>query len=453
MRIPELPLDVSEAGSTGRVSRSDSPSTSSLARRNRTFVALLDQAVVSGTNFLVAVAVGRYCGIEELGFYTLGFSLLILALSVHEGLILTPYVVLRGGCERKDHRVLAGNALAMSVCFAAAVMVSLGAIGLLGGWLGNSDALRKVVFTVCIATPFTLWRDFARRMELAELRVRSAVIVDSIAALIQLGCIATLMAIGKLNAMGALFAMGVGSGSTAIVWFVLTRNRFKIRTSSLRQGVLRSGRLGVWITATRLATVAGNQTVPWILAFCLGVTATGGFAAANSLVSISNPILMGLGSIHLPEAVSDYSKGGIAALNRSTVRITRIMGTTAVVFSLVAILAAAPILKFAYGTGFDQFALVAVILSVASFVSVLGFGAETGLRILERPRFDFFASLVMLVATSVITFLLAQQWGAVGGAIGLLCGATAATAIRRVAFANLSRTTAQVGSQQLETSS
>ena len=40
-------------------------------------MAVLDQAVVSGTNFLTVVLVGRACGQEELGYYSLGVTVLV----------------------------------------------------------------------------------------------------------------------------------------------------------------------------------------------------------------------------------------------------------------------------------------------------------------------------------------------------------------------------------------
>src|SRR2546429_36531 len=40
-------------------------------------LALIDQAVVSGTSFLTTILIGRWCGASELGIYALGFSLLV----------------------------------------------------------------------------------------------------------------------------------------------------------------------------------------------------------------------------------------------------------------------------------------------------------------------------------------------------------------------------------------
>ena len=56
-------------------------------------LALLDQAVVSGANFTIAVLVGRLCGLAELGAFALGGTILVFAAAVQEALIASPYTV------------------------------------------------------------------------------------------------------------------------------------------------------------------------------------------------------------------------------------------------------------------------------------------------------------------------------------------------------------------------
>src|SRR5438105_4928947 len=65
-------------------------------------LAVLDQAVVSGTSFLTTILVGRWCGAEELGVYALGFSLVVTWTCVQESLIALPFTVHR-------HRTLEGT--------------------------------------------------------------------------------------------------------------------------------------------------------------------------------------------------------------------------------------------------------------------------------------------------------------------------------------------------------
>src|SRR5437764_12651004 len=56
-------------------------------------LAVFDQAIVSGTSFLVMIAVGRFGGPAELGTYALVASSLALIFAAHESLIARPYAV------------------------------------------------------------------------------------------------------------------------------------------------------------------------------------------------------------------------------------------------------------------------------------------------------------------------------------------------------------------------
>lgn len=48
------------------------------SRDRNLFLSLLDQAVVSGTSFITTLLIGRICGAEELGIYSLAFTLIVL---------------------------------------------------------------------------------------------------------------------------------------------------------------------------------------------------------------------------------------------------------------------------------------------------------------------------------------------------------------------------------------
>src|SRR4051794_27056330 len=74
-------------------------------------VALADQAIVSGASFVTTLVVGRVGGAEELGVYSLGFTLLVLALSFQDALVSSPYTVYSYRLESEDRARFAGSAL------------------------------------------------------------------------------------------------------------------------------------------------------------------------------------------------------------------------------------------------------------------------------------------------------------------------------------------------------
>src|SRR4051812_40178661 len=78
-------------------------------------LALVAQALVSGMNFGTSLLVGRFAGPDELGVYSLGFTLVVVAMSFQDSLVSSPYTVYGNRLEGEDRSRLAGAALAQLV--------------------------------------------------------------------------------------------------------------------------------------------------------------------------------------------------------------------------------------------------------------------------------------------------------------------------------------------------
>ena len=136
------------------------------AATSKDALAIIDQAVVSGTRFVTAVIVGRVCGPHELGDYTLGFTLYCLGACIQTGLIGFPFTVYCHHLQDDDRRSYAGSVLAHFLAFDAAVMVLLGlAAGALaaGGWRPD---LAPFVAVLAVSFPAAFVVEFTRRVQL-----------------------------------------------------------------------------------------------------------------------------------------------------------------------------------------------------------------------------------------------------------------------------------------------
>src|SRR5438132_4331641 len=88
-------------------------------------LALIDQAVVSGTSFLTTILIGRWCGAGELGVYSLGFSLLVSWGSVQNSLISLPYTIYRLRSREGTQEECAGSALVHNGLLSAVALAVL----------------------------------------------------------------------------------------------------------------------------------------------------------------------------------------------------------------------------------------------------------------------------------------------------------------------------------------
>src|SRR5262249_15910877 len=123
-------------------------------------LALLDQAVVSGTSFLTTVLVKRMGGGDELGVYALGFNVVVLLICVQESLIAWPYTVYGNRLRGAARAEYAGSVLVHQGLLSALATVGLAVTAaLLAAGIGP-PGLAGVMAVLAGVMPLLLWREF-----------------------------------------------------------------------------------------------------------------------------------------------------------------------------------------------------------------------------------------------------------------------------------------------------
>ena len=86
-------------------------------------LALIDQAVVSGTSFLTTVMIARAASADVLGVYAMALSLLIMAVSIQDSLITLPFTIFRQNSivSPEEH---AGSSLILSGLLSVAALLA-----------------------------------------------------------------------------------------------------------------------------------------------------------------------------------------------------------------------------------------------------------------------------------------------------------------------------------------
>ncbi len=398
-------------------------------------LALVDQALVSGTNFLTTVLVGRIAGLDELGAYSLGFAVVVVLGAIHEAIVAVPYTVYGHNFGDSERAAYAGSALV----HAALLMVVAAAVLLTAAGLGFAPEGTGAVAWILAVVPLTLVREFARRYAFAHLELSAAATMDLGIAVLQLGAVAALAAADGLDAATALLTTAVAGSVVAGRWLHKRRARFRFVGDRLRADLNRNWRLGKWVGAARLTSVAHSYVVPWLVAFLLDLTATGGFAASMSVIAMTNPVLIGIGTLLTPTLARAYAEGGVADVRHLVARWTAWLTTGSAVVALPLAIFGGQILRLVYGPDYGAFHSTVAFLAGALVTGVVGMSADHGLRVIDRAQFSFAASTVGLAVTATLTLILVRDMGAAGGAIGLFAGTSTSAAIKATAFARHAR--------------
>src|SRR6266851_2215639 len=240
---PRLKLHVAEQSGEEEAKRGGAWSALARVVFGTYFLALADQAVVSGTILLSTVLVGRFTVPSQLGIYTIALSVLGSLFAVQDALILLPYTIQRHRPSRTpaEH---AGISLLHSGLLAAVATAAL-ALAAVGGLAFRADAsLIWLILALVLTVPSAMQREFGRGYAFAHLHVAKALMLDATVAAMQLGVLGWLGWAGRMSAIGACAALGGACAVTSLVWFYYARSNFVIRADQIRQATREGWGLG-----------------------------------------------------------------------------------------------------------------------------------------------------------------------------------------------------------------
>ncbi len=389
-----------------------------LAESRWTRFAVLDQLVLSGSNFLSLVILARALSPHEFGVFVLCFATIAFANGIQTALITQPHNVLgsvRVGSARYGAYTRSTAAAQGYLLLALLLILVLGGSALvLSGVLGFG-----VVIGLAVALVGWQAQEFGRRVLYSEGRLPEAVISDVLSYGGQVVVLATLAGTGTVSVAAALWTIG----ATSVVGFAFAAARLgtKIVPLADRSFLQENWGLGRWLFGASIAYWCSTDLFVFVAAVLLGVTVSGGFKAAQALLGPLNILLIFLGT-NLPilfarTAASEQRKARLGAERSRAVRAALVV---VLLYGLLLTLAARPLLVALYGAPYGQFALLVPLFvgyyAVATVASVYGASLTAQLR----PDRVFRANVVGAVFAVVVGWPLVIALGVDGAVLAML---------------------------------
>ena len=388
-------------------------------------LSLVDQAVVSGTSFLTTLLIARWSGSSQLGIYALGMSLLLSFLAFQDSLILQPYSIQRHYPEGTPAE-RAGASLMLSILFSAGSILVLTVAALCFLVWGAGPEMVVMTWAMAGIVPFALTRDFTRRFAFAHLDMVRALLLDLIAAIIQLSALVWLGVSGRMSAVNASVALGAACAFPTAIWLYYARAEFTIRMPHVPTAFKQTWALGKWLLAGRITAQVQGYMTYWITMLIAGASVTGAYAACMSIVGVANPLLMGLTNVLMPKSVLAWKNGGGPALWHEAIRNTVLIAALVVPFSLAVFVAGETVMRFLYhGKEFEGLGHTLTVLVVAMSVGALGMPAIERTGCYGASSRDRDHGVVGAVVTVALVSLFMTGMGLVGCCLwiaGRKCG-------------------------------
>ena len=381
-------------------------------------LAILDQGLFAGSNFLLNVLLARWLEPADYGAFALAYSVFLLLGVFHTAILTEPMLVFGPGRYRERFPGYLGILLYGHFAVMLLGAALLTAVAFLLGW-AYSPAVERAFLALAIAAPFILLLWLLRRAFYVRLNPGWAAGGGGVYLLILIGGILTLHGVGHLTPATGFLTMAAASLITCLLLLVLLRPTLAMDSSAIRAVAVDHWRYGRWSVATAGISWLPSNVYYVLLPNWFGLEAAGAFRA---LMNLAMPVLHSIGALSgilLPVLVRSRNESGTHGMAKTMRSFLAVFLFGSMLYLMVFWGLRSELFRLLYGGKYQEYTFLPVLL-----VGLLPFGSSlvtvfgSSLRALERPEWIFWA----YVGSSVVTLLVGIPLAAVGGASGGLMG-------------------------------
>lgn len=384
------------------------------------FITLVDQGIFSITKFLTGVIIARSCTKEQLGIYTLGFSIVLFATQFQQSFVSSPYTAFCPNLIGNKRALYAGSTLIHQFLFSLIAVIGLISLGIMFSFGVGPVALVPVIWALVITIALILLREYVRRISFANLQFTIALVLDLFVALVQIGGLLLLSYLDLLSASRAYLVIGIACGISAIFWFIWMHKDFIFRLSEMIIDLKRNLSFGKWVCGSAILVLLGTQLYHWFLTVFHGAEATAALSVCFGVIGIANSFLWGFSNLVRPMAAHAYAKGGIKKLRRLVYNTMIFLGIVMTFFCLIVFIFGENLIIAIYGYKYASLASVLLILMLSLFATAITAPFDYGIWAMLRPDANFKVSLISAVMAITVGLWLVKYFYLFGAAFGLL---------------------------------
>ena len=378
--------------------------------RSETNLMLVDQAVVSGGNFLTALVLARVLSPAHYGLFSLLFLALFGINTCHSSLVVYPLTLRGAVASPVELRRLCAAAVLHTVALSVPLACML---------CGVAIVLHHAELCLSLTLAMVAWQlqEAARRILLACRRTSASILPD---ALCYLGQAAVLFAL-RPSTLSTVFYVLVVTSAVAFAWQISLIG-VELSRDYLREHTITSWQLGRFVLGGNLLNMLSLQVPGWaLLSFGGGASVVAGYQSLLNLAGFANPIIFSANNLLIPAVAREASKG-IAHARRTVIHHGLRYG--ALLLPGIAALFLVPHLamRLAYGASSPYLGLAgllrpfALAFTVQYIATVVG-AYEGGM---SRPRTYLWVQVASIGVLATAGLLLIRFYGVMGAVMAML---------------------------------
>ena len=396
----------------------------------RAIFAVLDQGLISGSNFLLGIQLARSLHPAGYGAYALAFSIFSLLLVLDQAIVLEPMSVFGGSkysglLRRYLGELLKFQSILSGVCLSLLLVAALGI-----GISRQSSDLYVALLGIGIATPSILLLYFTRRALYLEYRSSAAAGGAVLYCVLLFSGLWLVDHLGLISAFSAFLCMGAAALATSSLLMIYIRPRLKSKgRESEFQIVNEHWNYGRWALGS-----SAFMWISWNVWYTI-VGSLSGLAGTGTLkawMNLAMPVIQSCAALSLlvlPHTSRVVHVEGWAGAKRQALTVASLFTAGATVYWVVVLTCHKPIIAFLYSGRYADGMASLQWLALASIASAASIGPVSALRALEKPSTVCAAYFVSSVAGLGAGIPATRIYGVSGAIAGVLIASLLALAL------------------------
>jgi O-antigen/teichoic acid export membrane protein len=391
-------------------------------------IATIDQAFLSGLNFLISIVLIKTVSKPEYGYYSIFFSIILLMASIQTAVINTPLAVLLINKKGDERTKYTGSLFFGQNLF----LIPLAVFGVIGGfvvWYFNllEPTLSAIIAAISLAFIGILCREYLRAYYYASESPNVVLVIDVLYVVLItiLGYIAYL--ISQLNVTAVFILMGLSSFLVGI--FFIKRNKWEFSHNDIKSSYSENWKYGRWALFGVIVTHIQTYSYLYLLGIIISSSAVADVSAARILLMPLILVQEGWSKVILPHGSKLREGNRLSRLLKEQIAIS--VAFVVIVMALIFILIFFKsillhiVLSAKYVNSFDYIFYWGAIFAVG-FIALI---ASLGLQVLKEFELISKINFVTMIVTILLAYFLIYSNGIVGGLIALLIGQTVSAII------------------------
>lgn len=383
---------------------------------NKGTLAILDQGLISGSNFVVSILLARWLTPDLYGAYAIAFGVFVLLTLIYSALVLEPMSVFGGGAYRTTIRSYVRSLLGIHLVIGLGALFVVGTAAVLLRAGGAAGEVAGALWGVAFSAPCILFLWVVRR----ALYLRTAPGKATIGALLY--CSLILSGLWLLNhwlllsPFTALLLMGFAALCAGALLTVLLYADPLLHSNTGASPLFteickRHWTYGRWALLTSLvAWIPAYVFYPLVTKFS-GLAASGDLRALNNFVSPLDQTFAALTLLFLPYAARVKAERTVKEFRALARNLFLLSIGASVAYWLVIVNFHTSLFGLLYSGRYTEVAYLLPAVAVGSVLWTAAYGPAIALRAMESPKSVFFAYLATTVICLTIGTLATRMFG------------------------------------------